>query len=46
MKINHLIMLRLFLFDIIVFAELIVLYIKMPGKINTKYQLLESQNVL
>ena len=36
MRINHLIMLRLFLFDIIVFAELIVLYIKMPGKIDTK----------
>ena len=36
MRINHLIMLRLFLFDIIVFPELIVLYIKMPGKINTK----------
>ena len=27
MRINHLIIFRLFLFDIIVFAELIVLYI-------------------
>ena len=31
MRINHLIMLRLFLFDIMVSAELIVLYTKMPG---------------